>query len=110
MTISMTVNVHLLDVITRSVHATLMNVKRLMRIEEVDHNLSGEKRQHFPAVIYYDCPECGEERKMDLRESYLSHPVWGESMRVPVFCVSCDELEPITELELVPELEINEKS
>lgn len=78
-----------------------------MKIEQKEnHDLEGAKRQRIPAVITWLCPECGEERETDLSEKYLSYPKWGEPMKLRVFCMDCDEVEPVETLMITPRVTV----
>lgn len=77
-----------------------------MKIERVEADLTGAKRQRIPVTIEWECPECHQTNTLDLTERYLSYPEWGEPLDVGVFCMDCDEVEPITELTIVPDITI----
>ena len=78
-----------------------------MDIERVDERLEGKKRQRLPYVLKWDCPECGKQRETDLTEKYLSCPVWGNDALVPLFCMECDEFEPVTTATITPDIDVD---
>lgn len=78
-----------------------------MDIERVDERLEGKKRQYLPYILKWECPECGQQMETNLTEKYLSYPVWGESLDVPLFCVDCDELEPVKTATIKPDIVID---
>lgn len=80
-----------------------------MNIKREDEKIEGKKRQRLPYVIEWVCPSCGEERQTSLQDKYLSYPVWGEQYDVPLFCMECDELEPIKTAHIEPDVVVRVK-
>jgi len=72
-------------------------------------SLEGKKRQYLPYTVEWTCPQCGSDKVTDLTETYLSYPVWGEQYDIPLFCMDCDELEPVKTAEIVPDVTVSIK-
>lgn len=69
----------------------------------------GDKRQYFPHILEWECPDCGAEQTVDFRGGgrngrYLSYPEWGEEYREPLLCNECDHVEPVEEAVLIPRI------
>lgn len=80
-----------------------------MNINRIDETIEGKKRQLLPYVIEWKCPSCGEKRETNLHNNYLSYPVWGEQYDVPLFCMKCDEFEPIKTAHIEPDVVVSVK-
>jgi len=81
-----------------------------MKSRRIDEpRLGGRKRQYLPYVLEWECPECGEQRETDLSEKYLSYPTWGEFLKIPLFCMECDEVEPVKQGKLRPDVTVETK-
>jgi len=83
-----------------------------MEINRVDKEkqIQGEKRQRFPYILEWNCPECGKRKEHDFREHYLSYPIMGEPEEIALFCMDCDDMDPVahTSVEMDVTLSINE--
>jgi hypothetical protein len=80
-----------------------------MNIKRTNARLEGKKRQRLPYVIEWECPECRQRKETDLQDTHLLNPVWGEGYEVPLFCMPCDELEPMKVAEIVPDISVTLK-
>jgi hypothetical protein len=80
-----------------------------METRRTDTRLEGKKRQRLPYVIEWKCPECRQQKETDLQDTHLLNPVWGEEYEVPLFCMACDELEPMKMAEIVPDISVTLK-
>jgi len=77
-----------------------------MEIENIDAEMEGAKRHRFPCRLRWTCPNCGKEHTKDYSDNYISYPSWDEPVEDPLFCLDCDELEPVTHVTLVPRLDL----
>ncbi len=48
------------------------------------------KRFYVPLKITVNCPHCNEEKKIDLRDDYLSYPTLNEPEAIYQYCEHCE--------------------
>lgn len=61
-----------------------------MRLTRINKPVEGEKRQHFPYMLEWVCPRCGEDHVYDYAsEYYLSSPLIPAVKREHRYCDEC---------------------
>lgn len=77
-----------------------------MKLNKLSVSVEGDKRQHLPYELVFDCPSCGEEITHDFTDNYLSYPLWGEEESVGGCCNECGEEYGFT---VVPDISLTIK-
>ena len=66
-----------------------INKELIGAIKTLDE-IEGAKRQYAPYEIVWECPDCGEDNKLDYtNDRYLMNPVWGEPYHDSLACSNC---------------------